>query len=237
MPLGASFLTELRMCLMNFCDFNEPKQENNQLPFKWVSNTLRITWPEEESCLGLWVTTWIQYWFYKVRLTTSRRSVASYIISSAWKMSSIIYKPYSSYLTECLGDNCDIKSHYSSHALEVFILFFNLTVRTEKAKRVKRFYSLLCLLLRLTNRITDKWTVGYLSVHVFSTKVLMYVSYWRWNVHFMRSSKPRKGLDICSRAKAVFLSHIKTLSMVRPLRNSARDLPLKLSKRLSDWVA
>ena len=106
MPLGASFLTELRMCLMNFCDFNEPKQENNQLPFKWVSNTLRITWPEEESCLGLWVTTWIQYWFYKVRLTTSRRSVASYIISSAWKMSSIIYKPYSSYLTECLGDNC-----------------------------------------------------------------------------------------------------------------------------------
>ena len=173
MPLGASFLTELRMCLMNFCDFNEPKQENNQLPFKWVSNTLRITWPEEESCLGLWVTTWIQYWFYKVRLTTSRRSVASYIISSAWKMSSIIYKPYSSYLTECLGDNCDIESHYSSHALEVFILFFNLTVRTEKAKRVKRFYSLLCLLLRLTNRITDKWTVGYLSVHVFSTKVLM----------------------------------------------------------------
>ena len=154
-------------------------------------------------------------------------------------MSSIIYKPYSSYLTECLGDNCDIESHYSSHALEVFILFFNLTVRTEKAKRVKRFYSLLCLLLRLTNRITDKWTVGYLSVHVFSTKVLMYVSYWRWHVHFMRSSKPRKGLDICSRAKAVssFLSHIKTLSMVRPLRNSARDLPLKLSKRLSDWIA
>ena len=68
----------------------------------------------------------------------------------------IIYKPYSSYLTECQGDNCDIESHYSSHALEVFILFFNLTVQTEKAKRVKRFYSLLCLLLRLTNRITDK---------------------------------------------------------------------------------
>ena len=98
MPLGASFLTELRMCLMNFCVCNEPKQENNQLLFKWVVNTLRITWPEEESCLGLSVTTWIQYWFYKVRLTTSRRSVASYIISSAWKMSSIIYKPYSNYL-------------------------------------------------------------------------------------------------------------------------------------------
>ena len=44
----------------------------------------------------------------------------------------------------------------------------------------------------------------------------------------MWSSKPCKGLDICSRAKAVssFLSHIKTLSMVRPLRNPTRDLPL-----------
>ena len=219
MPLGASFLTELRMCLMNLnCVFNEPKQENNQLPFKWVSNTLRITWPEEKSCLGLSVTTWIQYWFYKVRLTMSRRqSVASYIISSAWKMSSIIV---------ALFQSCAWGAY----------LVFQSDGRL-KANRAKRFYSLLCLLLRLTNRITDKWTVGYLSVHVFSTKVLMYVSYWRWHVHFMRSSKPRKGLDICSRAKAVFLSHIKTLSMVRPLRNSARDLPLKLSKRLSDWVA
>ena len=151
MPLGAIFLTELRMCLMNFRVFNETKQENNQLPFKWVVNTLRITWPEEESCLGLSVTTWIQYWFYKVRLTTSRRqSVASYIISSAWKMSSIIYKPYSSYLTECQGDNCDIESDYSSHALEVLMTFFNLTVWTQKAKRAKRFYSLQYLLLRLT---------------------------------------------------------------------------------------
>ena len=144
MPLGAFFLTELRMCLMNFRVFNEPaKQENNPLPFKWVVNTLRITWPEEESCLGLSVTIWIQYWFYKVRLTTSRRlSVASYIISSAWKMSSIIYKPYSSYLTECQGDNCDKESDYSSHALEVLILFFNLTVWTQTARRAKRFYSL-----------------------------------------------------------------------------------------------
>ena len=175
MPLRAFFLTELRMCLMNFRVFNEPaKQENNLLSFKWVVNTLTITWPEEESCLGLSVTIWIQYWFYKVRLTTSRRlSVASYIISSAWKMSSIIYKPYSSYLTECQGDNCDIESDYSSHALEVLILFFNLTVWTQTAETAKRFYSLQYLLLRLTNRITDKWTVGYLSVHVFSTKVLI----------------------------------------------------------------
>ena len=146
-------------------------------PFKWVVNTLKITWPEEESCLGLSVTTWIQYWFYKVnRLTTSRgQSVASYIISSAWKMTSIIYlKPYGSYLTECQRDNyCNIESNNSSHALEVLNLFFNLSVWTQKAKRAKRFYSLQYLLLRLTNRITDKWTVGYLSVHVFSTKVLI----------------------------------------------------------------
>ena len=229
---------------MNFRVFNEPaKQESNLLSFKWVVNTLRITWPEEESCLGLSVTIWIQYWFYKVRLTTSRRlSVASYIISSAWKMSSIIYKRYTSYLTECQGDNCDIESDYSSHALEVLILFFNLTVRTQTAKTAKRFYSLQYLLLRLTNRITDKWTVGYLSVHVFSTKVLIEDTICTshtgdaWDLHFMWSSKPRKGLDICSRAKTVSscLSHIKTLSMVRPLRNPARDLPLKLSKRLSD---
>ena len=142
MPLGASFLSELRMCLMNFRVVNEPKQENNQLPFKWVSHTLRITWPEEESCLGLSLTTWIKYWFYKVRLTTSRRqSVVSYIISSAWKMSSIIYKPCNSYLTECQGHNCDMESHYSSHALEVLTLFFNLTVWTRRANRAKRFYS------------------------------------------------------------------------------------------------
>ena len=66
-----------------------------------------------------------------------------------------------------------IESDYCSQALEVLILFFNLTVQTQKAKRAKTFYSLLCLLPRLTNRITDKWTVGYLSVHVFSTKVLI----------------------------------------------------------------
>ena len=152
------------------------KARKQPAPFKWASNTLRITWPEEESCLGLSVTTWIQYWFYKVdRLTTSRgQSVASYIISSAWKMSSIIYlKPYGSYLTECQRDNCNIESDTSSHALEVLNLFFNLTVWTQKAKRAKRFYSLQYLLLRLTNRITGKWTVGYLSVHVFSTRVLI----------------------------------------------------------------
>ena len=48
------------------------KQRKNQLTSKWVSNTLRITWPEQGSCLS--VTTWIQYWFYKVRLTKSRQT-------------------------------------------------------------------------------------------------------------------------------------------------------------------
>ena len=79
-------------------------------------------------------------------------------------------------LSKCIKRTPELRMRLmdnSSHALEVLILFFNRTVWTQKAKRAKRFYSLLCLLLRLTNRITDKWTVGYLSVHVFSTKVLI----------------------------------------------------------------
>ena len=51
-----------------------------------LSTALRITWPEQGSCLGLSVTTRTQNWFYKVRLTTTR----SYIIRSAWKISSKI---------------------------------------------------------------------------------------------------------------------------------------------------
>ena len=82
-----------------------------------------------------------------------RQSVASYIISSAWKMSSIIV---------ALFQSCPLGAY----------LVFQSDGRL-KANRAKRFYSLLCLLLRLTNRITDKWTVVYLSVHVFSTKLLV----------------------------------------------------------------
>ena len=66
----------------------------------------------------------------------------------------------------------------------------------------------------------------YLSVNVFSTKVLIgdtifYVFYWRRDLHFTWSSEPRKGLAIC-RAKVVpllplplpsFLSYFKTLSI------------------------
>ena len=59
----------------------------------------------------------------------------------------------------------------------------------------------------------------YLSVNVFSTKVLIgdtifYVSYWRRDRHFTWSSEPREGLACCS-AKGVpsFLSYFKTLSI------------------------
>ena len=59
----------------------------------------------------------------------------------------------------------------------------------------------------------------YLSVSVFSTKVLIgdtifYVSNWRRDCHFTWSSEPREGLAFCS-AKEVpsFLSYFKTLSI------------------------
>ena len=59
----------------------------------------------------------------------------------------------------------------------------------------------------------------YLSVNVFSTKVLFgdtifYVSNWRRDRHFTWSSEPREGLACCS-AKGVpsFLSCFKTLSI------------------------
>ena len=59
----------------------------------------------------------------------------------------------------------------------------------------------------------------YLSVNVFSTKVLIgdtifYVSNWRRDRHFTWSSEPREGLACCS-AKGVpsFLGYFKTLSI------------------------
>ena len=59
----------------------------------------------------------------------------------------------------------------------------------------------------------------YLSVNVFSTKVLIgdtifYVSNWRQDRHFTWSSEPREGLACCS-AKRVpsFLGYLKTLSI------------------------
>ena len=59
----------------------------------------------------------------------------------------------------------------------------------------------------------------YLSINVFSTKVLIgdtifYVSNWRRDRHFTWSSEPREGLACCS-AKGVpsFLGYFKTLSI------------------------
>ena len=59
----------------------------------------------------------------------------------------------------------------------------------------------------------------YLSVNVFSTKVLIgdtifYFPYWREDRHFTWSSESREGLAACS-TKLVpsFLSYFKTLSI------------------------
>ena len=64
----------------------------------------------------------------------------------------------------------------------------------------------------------QKQNALYLSVNVFSTKVLIgdtifYVSYWRRDRHFTWSSEPREGLA-AGKAKEVpsFLSYFKTLS-------------------------
>ena len=143
-------------------------------------------------------------------------------------------------LSKCIKGTPELRMRLmdnSSHALEVFILFFNRTVRTEKAKRVKRFYSLLCLLLRLTNRKTDKWTVGYLSVYIFilAPKYSLRTPFLRgtahaWGLHFTRSSKPRKGLVICrARAVSSIFSVISRPWVWSGPGNQTRDLPLKQS--------
>ena len=140
-----------------------------------------------------------------------------------------------------------IESDYSSHALEVLILFFNLTVWTQKAKRAKRFHSLQYWLLRLTNRITDKWTVGYLSVHVFSTKVLIEDTIFTshtgdaWDLHFMWSSKPRKSFSHLQQGKGSFFisqsyQERQNGLLVRPREWNPRP-PAQAVRRLSDWVA
>ena len=50
-----------------------------------------------------------------------------------------------------------------------------------------------------------------------------YVSYWRLDRHFTWSSQLREGLAIC-KAEAIpsFLSHFKTLSVVRSLKSNPR---------------
>ena len=84
-------------------------------------------------------------------------------------------------------------------------------------------------------RLVRMWKKNalYLSVNVFSTKVLIgdtifYFSYWRGDRHFTWSSEPREGLAACS-TKVVpsFLSYFKTLSISpAPGMRRTRDLPL-----------
>ena len=71
----------------------------------------------------------------------------------------------------------------------------------------------------LTSFLQIKKCTFYLSVNVFSAKVLIgdtifYVSTWRRDRHFTWPSEPRKGLTDCT-AEGVpsFLSYFKTLSI------------------------
>ena len=64
----------------------------------------------------------------------------------------------------------------------------------------------------------DHQNTLYLSVNVFSTKILIegaiFTSHWRWNRNFTLSFEPREGPAIW-RAKDIpsFLSYLKTLSI------------------------
>ena len=73
--------------------------------------------------------------------------------------------------------------------------------------------------LQFLKIVEEKKKALYLSVNVFSSKVLIgdtifYVSNWRRDRHFTWSSEPREGLACCS-AKGVpsFLGYFKTLSI------------------------
>ena len=61
----------------------------------------------------------------------------------------------------------------------------------------------LAFVLTKFSQFRGKKNALYLSVNVFSTKVLIgdtifYVSYWRRDHHFTWSSEPREGLAACS---------------------------------------
>ena len=72
----------------------------------------------------------------------------------------------------------------------------------------------------------------YLSVNVFSTKVLFgdtifYVSNWRRDRHFTWSSEPREGLACCSeKGVPSFLSFFQDPEYWSGPRNRTRHLPL-----------
>ena len=81
----------------------------------------------------------------------------------------------------------------------------------------------------------------YLSVNVFSTKVLVgdtifYVSNWRRDRHFPWSSEPREGLAACT-AKGVtsLLSYFKTLSIGPALARESNPRPPALQLGLIIW--
>ena len=81
----------------------------------------------------------------------------------------------------------------------------------------------------------------YLSVNVFSTKVLIgdtifYVSNWRRDHHFTWSSEPREGPAAC-RAKGVpsFLSYFKTLS-IGPAPGVEPATSPSAVKQSTDWA-
>ena len=71
-----------------------------------------------------------------------------------------------------------------------------------------------------------------MGVNVFSTKYLFYVSYWRRDGHFARSSKPHQGL-VVYREKTVpsFLRYFKTLSIGPDPRNQTRGAARSAVKR------
>ena len=92
-------------------------------------------------------------------------------------------------------------------------------------------------------RLVRMWKKNalYLSVNVFSTKVLIgdtifYVSYWRRDRHFTWSSEPREGPAAC-RAKEVpsFLSYFKTLS-IGPAPGIEPATSRSAVTRFTDWA-
>ena len=77
-----------------------------------------------------------------------------------------------------------------------------------------------------------------MGVNVFSTKYLFYVSYWRRDGHFARSSKPHQGL-VVYREKTVpsFLRYFKTLSLGQDPGNQTHGVPLcRKAFQTSDWA-
>ena len=81
----------------------------------------------------------------------------------------------------------------------------------------------------------------YLSINVFSTKVLIggtifYVSNWRRDRYFTWSSEPRDGLTVCrAMAAPSFLSYFKTLS-IGPVLGIEPVTSRSAVKRSTDWA-